>query len=296
MACVTALTVSAAKIGDPAAPLTIKEWVKGQAVNVKDGKSLYVVEFWATWCGPCRTSIPHLTKLQKQFKDKGVVFIGISDETADKVKPFVEQMADKMDYVVAIDNERKTSDGYMTAYGQGGIPCAFVVGKDGKVLWVGHPMDNLDKTIEDVLAGSFDLQAAIKKDEARVKKDDYLKLSVAGDAKAKKLGNELLADAGNNVGELCDFAFSIAANASIKNRDFALALDALSKAEKAAGGKSAQVIGTRAVVLFESGKKEEGLAAAKQAVELSQDDKERARYQNFVKVMEARLKQAGNQK
>src|SRR5688572_28676628 len=64
--------------GDPAAPLKIKEWVKGGPLDVHDGKNVYVVEFWATWCPPCRTSIPHLAELQKRFKNRGVVIVGIS--------------------------------------------------------------------------------------------------------------------------------------------------------------------------------------------------------------------------
>ena len=142
----------AAELGDPAAPLTIKEWVKGTAVDVKDGKNIYVVEFWATWCPPCRTSIPHLTELQKKFKDKGVVVVGVS--SSDKpgaVPPFVEKMGAKMGYTVAVDDANKTSKGYMTAYKQNGIPTAFIVGKDGKVAWVGHPMDGLDKALEKVV-------------------------------------------------------------------------------------------------------------------------------------------------
>jgi thiol-disulfide isomerase/thioredoxin len=74
------------------------------------GKQTYVVEFWATWCGPCRVSIPHLTELQKKFKTQGVTFIGVSDETEDKVKPFVDKMGDKMDYTVAVDDERRADD------------------------------------------------------------------------------------------------------------------------------------------------------------------------------------------
>ena len=87
----------AAQLGDPAAPLAIKEWIKGNPVNVKDGKNIYVVEFWATWCPPCRRSIPHLTEIQKKFKDKGVVVVGISDEAPATVKPFVQKMAGEMD-------------------------------------------------------------------------------------------------------------------------------------------------------------------------------------------------------
>src|SRR5436189_5204296 len=96
----TAFPLLAARLGDPAAALTIKDWVKGKAVDVKDGKNIYVVEFWATWCGPCKVSIPHLTEMQAKFKDKGVVFVGISDEPLATVKPFVEKMAEKMDYTV----------------------------------------------------------------------------------------------------------------------------------------------------------------------------------------------------
>lgn len=141
----------AAKVGDPAAPLAVKEWVKGKSVDVKDGKNVYVVEFWATWCPPCRTSIPHLTEIQKKFKDKGVVVIGVSTEKLDTVKKFVEKQGDNMNYTVAIDDGGKTSKGYMTAYNQNGIPHAFIVGKDGNVVWHGHPMSGLDKAIEKIV-------------------------------------------------------------------------------------------------------------------------------------------------
>ena len=148
----TAAPAVAAELGDPAAPLAIKEWAKGKAVDVKDGKNIYVVEFWATWCPPCRMSIPHLTEIQKNFKAKGVVVVGISDEKSETVQAFVKKMGDKMDYTVAIDDSRKTSKGYMTAYAQNGIPHSFIVGKDGKVAWHGHPMDGLDKALEKLTA------------------------------------------------------------------------------------------------------------------------------------------------
>jgi thiol-disulfide isomerase/thioredoxin len=142
--------VRAAEIGDAAAPLEIAEWVKGDAVDLAavKGKKIVVVEFWATWCGPCRTSIPHLTEMQKQFADRGVVFVGVSTESAAKVQPFVDEMGDKMDYTVAIDRDGKTSEGYMKAFGQNGIPHAFVVDREGKVAWQGHPMAGLDKVLE----------------------------------------------------------------------------------------------------------------------------------------------------
>ncbi len=139
--------------GDPAAALKINQWIKGGPVDPTDRKNIYVVEFWATWCPPCRVSIPHLTKLQKTFKDRGVVIVGISDEPPATVKPFVAKMGANMDYSVACDDGRQTFAAYMQAYRHNGIPTAFVIDKNANVVWDGHPMAGLEKAIEAVLAG-----------------------------------------------------------------------------------------------------------------------------------------------
>lgn len=196
-----------AELGDPAPALDIKEWIKGGPVDLAGGKgkTVHVVEFWATWCGPCRTSIPHLTELQKRFKDKGVVFIGVSNEKSDVVKKFVTKMGDKMDYAVAIDGG-KTSEGYMEAFNINGIPHAFVVDKDGRIVWQGHPMAGLDTTLEKVVNGKYDLAAAKaeaakeaaaqeKEMAAQKKLQQLAKLIGEGrnDAETKKLEEELVA-------------------------------------------------------------------------------------------------------
>ncbi len=142
------------KLGDAAYPLTGLTWVKGEPAAITPGK-VYVVEFWATWCPPCLTSIPHLTELQKKYADQGVVFVGVSNEKLPTVKPFVTRMGGKMDYNVAIDTTGAVVDGYMTAFQQGGIPTAFVVDAKGKVIWFGHPMADLDKVVGQVLAGTY---------------------------------------------------------------------------------------------------------------------------------------------
>jgi len=64
------------KPGDAAPALQVKQWVKGDAVKGFAKDKIYVVEFWATWCGPCKASIPHLTELAKSHKD--VTFVGVS--------------------------------------------------------------------------------------------------------------------------------------------------------------------------------------------------------------------------
>ena len=182
------LPARAAELGDKAAALEIAEWVKGKPVVLADGKgkTIYVVEFWATWCPPCRASIPHLTELQKKFKDKGVVFVGVSDEEVGKVKPFVEKMGEKMDYVVAVDKDKQTSKGYMEAYEINGIPHAFVVDKEGLVVWQGHPMAGLEEAVAKVVAGTFDLAKEKKRANAQTKLQAFFE-AAREDASQEKL-------------------------------------------------------------------------------------------------------------
>lgn len=192
---VTTVSLLAAQLGDAAKPLDIKDWVKGGPINLADGKgkTIYVVEFWATWCPPCRTSIPHLTEMQKKFKDQGVVIIGVSSEKTDVVKKFVDKMGDKMDYAVAID-AGGTSEGYMEAFNVRGIPHAFIVGKDGNIVWEGHPMSGLDKTLEKVIAGTYDMNSAKRRAEAEAKLSEYVQLVVSGEnpEQAAQLEKELI--------------------------------------------------------------------------------------------------------
>jgi len=153
-------------IGDTAPKLEVKEFVKGDAVKEFEKGKIYVVEFWATWCGPCRESIPHVSELQKNYKD--VVFMGVSVWESDQgnVKPFVEKMGDKMAYRVAMDDvpengksKGKMADNWMAAAGQNGIPAAFIVNGDGKIAWIGHPM-SMDKPLAQIVEGKWDLKAA----------------------------------------------------------------------------------------------------------------------------------------
>jgi thiol-disulfide isomerase/thioredoxin len=190
-------SVGAAELGDPAAPLAVAEWVKGSPITLAEakGKKILVVEFWATWCPPCRTSIPHLTELQKTYREKDVIFIGVTDEAAAVVKPFVKKMGDQMDYAVVIDKDRQTSAGYMQAYKQGGIPHAFIVDKAGRVVWQGHPMAKLDKALDEVIAGTLDLDKARKRSRAETLLQEYRQL-VFGEresARSEELEKELVA-------------------------------------------------------------------------------------------------------
>lgn len=280
-----------AELGAEAAPLAIETWIKGDAVNLSEGhgKHVYVVEFWATWCPPCVASIPHLTELQAKFKDRGVIVIGISDETAEKVKPFVENMGDKMNYRVALDAEKKTSAGYMKAFGQQGIPTAFIVDKTGKVVWVGHPMMDLDKAVEQVVEGTYDIAAAKKAmSEERVmqqkmmavmeKMDEYFDLAAKPNQTKKmtKLAKKIIADAGDNPMVMNEFSWRIMTDKSVVDRDLKSAMKAAKLAYDATKGKDAAIIDTYARALFMEGRIEEAITEQEKAVDLCKDPRMKA--------------------
>jgi thiol-disulfide isomerase/thioredoxin len=162
--CLTATGTRADEIlnvGDPAPKLAVSGWVKGEKVDQFEPGKTYVVEFWATWCGPCRVSIPHLSELA--HKNKSVRFIGVDvwERNTKLVKPFVDQMGDKMDYSVALDdvpsggdpNDGAMAKTWMKAAEENGIPAAFVI-HDGKIAWIGHPM-NMDEPLAKITAGEW---------------------------------------------------------------------------------------------------------------------------------------------
>jgi thiol-disulfide isomerase/thioredoxin len=151
------------KVGDPAPKLQVAKWVQGEPVKEFSKDKAYIVEFWATWCGPCRVSIPHLNEIHNKYKDKGLIVIGQDcwEQDEDEVPKFVKQMGDKMTYRVALDDKNgsekgKMAETWMEAAGQNGIPTAFVVSKTGHIAWIGHPMSLKEKVLDDVLAGNFD--------------------------------------------------------------------------------------------------------------------------------------------
>ncbi|MEY5060254.1 MAG: Thiol-disulfide oxidoreductase ResA, partial [Planctomycetota bacterium] len=153
-------------IGDPAPALQYDEWIKGDKIDgIAKGK-VHVIEFWATWCGPCIAVMPHLSELQKKHPEVVVVSVAASERGKEedakiaKVKEFVSGKGDTMSYRVVYAGDReKMSKPWMQAAGQRGIPCAFIVDKDSNIAWIGHP-GTMDAPLEQIVAGKFDVAAA----------------------------------------------------------------------------------------------------------------------------------------
>jgi thiol-disulfide isomerase/thioredoxin len=105
--------------------------VEGKAVKSSDfaGK-VVILDFWATWCGPCRMEIPGFIELQKQYADKGLVVIGVSldQDGASTVKPLIEKMG--LNYPIVLGDEAVVS-----AFGGiEGIPTTFIVDRAGNIV------------------------------------------------------------------------------------------------------------------------------------------------------------------
>lgn len=165
-------------IGDRAPDLAIAEWVQGGPIDFKKdvGKKYYLVEFWATWCPPCKMSVPLLNDLQKKHaKDLDIIGITSLDDrgnSARAVKRFVKSRGDDMIYPIAIDKGVTTTDAYLVAAGVMGIPHAFLVGKDGRIVWQGSPLEpDLADVIAEVVAGRYDVKRAKAKEEVNRRLD-----------------------------------------------------------------------------------------------------------------------------
>lgn len=186
--------------GEVAPPLVIGSWVKGWGKDgaidqgltsgslAFDKDKLYVVEMWATWCGPCRRMMPALSSLQQQYAASNVNVLGLSiwegsrpltQEEIEKsegfesrVKKFVTDNPSLMRYAVAYSGENGMEDPlgsphaelrYMKDAMQWSIPSTFVIDgggylKSGKrdgvprILWIGHPSYGLEQTVAEIVA------------------------------------------------------------------------------------------------------------------------------------------------
>jgi thiol-disulfide isomerase/thioredoxin len=114
-----------------AAPAWALTDLAGKPVTSESLKGkVVIVDFWATWCGPCRAAIPHLIELHKAYRDKGFEVVGVSldQQGPGVVQSFVTQH--EIPYTIAMGNQKVVND----FGGVRGIPTAFIISQDGKIF------------------------------------------------------------------------------------------------------------------------------------------------------------------
>lgn len=137
--------------GDVPPPLTLTKTLQGlPATEISWGKlkgKVVVLEFWATWCGPCIKAMPHLNDLAEQFKDKPVVFISVTSENEDVVRLFLKNHP--MKTWVGLDDYEVLNKAFHVQ----GIPHTVIVDATGHIAAITHPADLKPENLEEVLAG-----------------------------------------------------------------------------------------------------------------------------------------------
>jgi cytochrome c biogenesis protein CcmG/thiol:disulfide interchange protein DsbE len=131
-------------IGKKAPEFHVEKWIGPQPET--KGKFI-LIDFWATWCGPCRKAIPELNNFHNKFKDKLVV-IGISSESEETV---LKMTTPVIEYYSAFDTKRKMEKELKVV----GIPHCILIDPDGIVRWQGFPLmegyELTEKVIQEIL-------------------------------------------------------------------------------------------------------------------------------------------------
>lgn len=148
---VSSQCLAAAKVGGPAPAIELDALLPAQSVanatlGALAGKAV-VLEFWATWCGPCYFAIPHLNQLAEQFRDKPIQFLSVTDEELPLVESFLKRRP--VSGWVGIDRKNALHK----AYGYESVPVTVLIDSSGRVAAITHPAALEAHHLEDLLAG-----------------------------------------------------------------------------------------------------------------------------------------------
>lgn len=154
------------KVGDPAPEIKIEKWFNGEGLKSFERGKVYVVEFWATWCGPCIGEIPHLNEIAKKYA-KDVVVVGIdgyekggtAEQKLEKVANFLKTNNPVQEYLIGFDSTSDTYEKWQRASESQGIPNVYIIDRDGTIAFIGHPvymdLEQIGNPLKQIVEGTW---------------------------------------------------------------------------------------------------------------------------------------------
>lgn len=294
-------------IGDSAPPLNIAKWIKGPAVERYDPAKVYVIDFWAVWCGPCLAGMPHLTQIQKQYGSK-VQVVGLTSfdnygNSQQSVEKLVARKGATIGYSIAWDKpteqkylgifQGESNAALMKGAGIKSFPTAVVVDNGGKIAYIGHP-GGIDTALSKIVAGTWDLASEAarykKLREAEKQCEEFQKLLDANELEAAyKLGHEISSGVAATDARLMLIVASAIVGSDNKpsRRDLPLAEFCAGRCVELTERRDTGMLDCLACVFYRQGKFAKAIETELAAIRLSEGEMKAAQMKNLAKYRKA---------
>ncbi len=301
-------------IGDEPPAFKVDSWIKGTPISSFEKGNVYLIDFWATWCGPCIAIMPHLTELQSEHESDGLSVVGVSiwesgrdengnrtrihgEKQAKHVQAFVDKNDERMGYTVGTGGEFFETD-WMGAAHQNGIPTVMIVDRNSKIGWIGYGTDpSLGEHLEAILAGENDYKAdhenrieGMKTEWAQQNGPDYMnhfmQLSQSKSDEAAAFAQALVETVYKDQPSIYNsIAWTIVEEDGWSPAAVSFARDLAAKACEETEWKNAMVLDTLAWAQFRSGDAEAAIKTEMKALEMLSEE-EAAHKADFEKAIE----------
>ncbi len=287
-------------------------WLKGEESLKFEEGTVYVLDFWATWCAPCIQAMPHVNELAEMYRDDDVEVIGVAVfEQAGQAPTdrWVERKGDEISYAMVESVDGAVEEAILRPLGVTGIPTIAIVDRSGRLAWTGHPYE-MDRVLERVVA-NVDVAGLLGKSEGMLREANKLAQGGDWDGALQKLEDVIALDhslfgnyAVNSYGvqlvrlkreeeaatygrtiienvinespdDLANLAYFIVSK-PLAERDLKLAAMAIERAQKLRPDDS-MLLDIHASVLHMQGDAEGAVKTQERAIELAEDDAERSR-------------------